>query len=352
MAKAHQGETSILKMEEKKPWVYTSGGTMTTLLKTYYRRSGEFTEESRWVENETDLLIFLIDAIKNQSALVTDLYKKNPHLGMLMASPSHAFVLHPGFSLYREGWQEEGFTYTWVRDQVFSPSHQFYARIRLTPEEQQLLVDLFSATLPPLLSHHLQKRFSPSKEAIGTVQFRTKVLEHLFSFSSSQQDANKRAIADRIDAFLYEALPIVPGKEFKVVLRRLFADHFDQKIADALSTFPDVPSTLMTAKMVKESAKACWIKAHQKVGYPFDIHQYIADHARFINLSAPTPLLFADTNWANFYFGFVINPGTGRFELWRLDRTASQGMPMSGWQHWINGTNRRPWSVYVRPFEY
>ncbi len=351
MVKAHLGEGAGSKREEKKPWVYTSGGTMTTLLKTYYCRPGELTEESRWVENETDLLIFLIDAIKNQSSLVTDAYGKNPHLGMLAASPSHAFILQPGFRFYKEGWQEEGFTYTWVRDQVFAPSHQFYAGIGLSAQEQQLLVDLFSHELPSLLSHHLQKNYSSSKESIGTVQFRTKVLDSLLAFQSAKQPGYKRIVADKIDSFLYEALPIVSGKELKVVLRRLFADRFDHQVEAALNTFSDIPS-LMTAKMVKEAAQACWIKAHGQIGYPFDIHQYIADHARFINLSAPTPLLFADTNWVNFYFGFVVNPGTGRFELWRLDRTASQGMPMSSWQHWISGADRKPWAVYVRPSEY
>ncbi|MBI3236472.1 MAG: hypothetical protein HYZ48_02010, partial [Chlamydiales bacterium] len=43
MIKAHADK------EGKKPWAYTSGGTMTTLLKTYYCRGSDLTEESRWV---------------------------------------------------------------------------------------------------------------------------------------------------------------------------------------------------------------------------------------------------------------------------------------------------------------
>ncbi|MBX3718334.1 MAG: hypothetical protein KF898_01645 [Parachlamydiales bacterium] len=352
MAKVHLGGGLPGKAEEKKPWVYTSGGTMTTLLKTYYRRQGELTEESRWVENETELLIFLIDCVKNQPPYVTDLFAKNTQQSLLMASPSHAFLLQPSIRLYKEGWQEEGFTYTWVRDQVFSPSHQFYARMLLDSQEQQLLIDLFSAELPPLLSHHLHKTFSPTKDPLKIIPFRTKVLECLISASASPNSEYRRAAAEKIDSFLYQTLPIVPGREFKVILRRLFGDRFDEKISEAMQAFADVPSPLMTGKMIKEAAKFCWIKAYQKIGYSFDLHQHIAQHARFLNISPPTPFIFADTNWANFYFGFVINPGTGRLELWRVDRTASQGMPMSSWQHWINGADKKNWSVYVRPSEY
>ncbi len=344
MAKAHSATGS----EEKKPWVYTSGGTMTTLLKTYYCRQGEFAEESRWVESESELLIFLIDSLKNQPMMVTDLYQKDPYRGMLAASPSHAFILYPSIRFFKEGWQEEGFTYTWVRDQVFSPSHQFYAAIRFDAEEQQFLVDEFSRQLPPLLSHQLHKRYSPTEGLVTVVKWRQTVLDQL----TSQVSGYKRLLADGLDAFLYQTLPLVQGSEFKVIIRRLFADRFDQKIEAALNALPDAPSSLMTAKMVKDAAKGCMISAYQKVGLPFDIHQYIADHARFINLSAPTPFLFADTNWTNFFFGFVINPGTGRLELWRLDRTGSEGMPMSSWHHWINGQDRKLWSIYVRPFEY
>ncbi len=352
MAKAHLGGKPSVKTEEKKPWVYTSGGTMTTLLKTYYRRQDELTEESRWVENETELLIFLIDCIKNQPPYVTDPFVKNSEKALLMASPSHTFVLHPSLRLYKEGWQEEGFTYTWVRDQVFSPSHQFYARMLLDAQEQQLLIDLFSAELSPILNHHLHKKFSPTQDPLKIVAFRTKVLECLISAEALQTPEHKRIAADKIDSFLYQTLPIVPGREFKVILRRLFADRFDEKISVAMNTFADSPVPLMSGKMIKEAAKLCWVKAHQKIGYSFDLHQHIAQHARFLNISAPTPFVFADTNWANFYFGFLINPGTGRLELWRMDRTASQGMPMSSWQHWINGTDKKTWSVYVRPSEY
>jgi hypothetical protein len=352
MAKAHLGEQAPLRAEEKKPWAYTSGGTMTTLLKTYYCRSSDLTEESRWVESEAELLIYLIDALKNQPASITDPFLKETRRGMLMASPSHAFLLLPSLPLYRKGWQEEGFTYTWVRDEVFTPSHQFYANIFLSPAEQQLLIDLFSSELPSLLSHHLQQSFILSEEPVKIIAFRRNVLEHMFNGQPLFTREHQQIIADQLDAFLYENLPIISGNEYKIVLRRLFADRYDEAFAEALRSLPDRPAPIMTAKWVKEAAKFCWVQAHQAIGYAFDLHQHIARHARFINLAAPTPLLFADTNWAGYYLGFVVNPGTGRLELWRLDQTGSRGRPMSSWQHWINGKEKKNWSIYTRPSEY
>ena len=56
MAKAHNmpipsGVDPVAALESmpKKPWAYTSGGTLQTLLRTYYRRDRDFTEETKRV---------------------------------------------------------------------------------------------------------------------------------------------------------------------------------------------------------------------------------------------------------------------------------------------------------------
>jgi hypothetical protein len=67
----------------------------------------------------------------------------------------------------------------------------------------------------------------------------------------------------------------------------------------------------------------------------------------------PAPVIFADTNWVKDEFGFLVNPGTGKLELWRVDYTGSIGAPMSIWKQWVNGTNpSHKWVVYTKPFEY
>jgi hypothetical protein len=329
---------------EAKPWGYLSGGTLTTLFKTYCRRAKEFSAEGKWVENESELLIFLLDTLKQLPPIEADPLIQNVRRGMLITSPTHAFTLYPGMKEFRQGWQEEGFTYTWVRDQVFLPTHQFYEHCALNRGEQQFLLDEFSRQLPPLLSHQVQRGFTPQDSAMPIHTFRHAVLSLL--------SEDSRKWADEIDSFLYESLPIVSGKEFKIYLRRLFSDRMDDNLERALHTFPDAPEPYMRAKAVKEAAKGLYLRAYPQLTLSFDLHQVVANHARYIGLAPPTPLLFADSNWSTYLFGFVVNPGTSRLELWRLDKTASRGSPMSAWRHWLDGSEKSPWVVFTKPSEW
>ncbi len=358
MARAHQmpsvqSPLQKLSQLEKKPWAYTSGGTMTTLLKTYYCRENEFTSDEKWVESESELLIFILDTLKNLPPKITDDFLKNPRKGMLMASPSHAFVLLPGQEFFRTGWQEEIFTYTWVRDAVFLPSQNFYAAMRLSAEEQSFLLSRYCERLSPLVGHNLERAFRSHEKKMTILEWRKNTVEALIKQIKPQKPEQQRALADSVDSFLYECLPIVPGKQWKALARRVLSDLImNESIEQVFQLFPDVPASLMTASEIREAAKGCYLLSQGKIALPFDLHAYVAAHARFAGIAAPSPLLLADTNWTNFYFGFVVNPGTGRLELWRLDRTASQGVPMSQWKHWLNGADRKAWSIYTRPYEY
>jgi hypothetical protein len=357
MAKAHQAPLSKALPKnwqaiEKKPWAYTSGGTMTTLLKTYYCRESELTSEGKWVENESELLIFILDTLKNLPPNITDGFLKNPRKAMLVTSPSHAFLLLPGQEFLRLGWQEEIFTYTWVRDSVFLPSQHFYADMRLGPAEQSFILSRFCEELPPLLGHYLNQVFIPSDKRLLVVEWRKMLLDALIQRTQSQTPQQQRVLTDGIDAFLYQTLPLISGKEWKMLTRRILSDLMSDEVEKTLQLFPDAPAPLMTASEVRDAAKGCYLLSQRKLALPFDLHVFIALHARFVGVAPPTPLLFADTNWTNNFFGFVVNPGNGRLELWRLDRTLSQGVQMSDWKHWLNGKDRKPWSIFTRPFEY
>ena len=126
----------------------------------------------------------------------------------------------------------------------------------------------------------------------------------------------------------------------------------NEKVEKVLRLYSDAPCPFMTAKELKETAKGCYLLATGSVMLSFDLHNYVASHSRFVGNAQPTPLLFGDTNWTNNFFGFVVNPGSSRLELWRLDRTLSQGVPMSEWKHWLNGADRQTWALFTRPFEY
>ena len=165
------------KKNGRTPWAYLSGGTMETLAKTYFAKEGPLHMESRHVEDPLDLCIFLLDTLKSLPPKITDRYLNDATKSMLIQSPSHAFLLKPGMPPFREGWQDRGFTYTWVRDNFILPMQEFYQRqplpdlpdpllfqsLPLVPREQcqavlQELLDPWKVTpvlpknLPPVLT--------------------------------------------------------------------------------------------------------------------------------------------------------------------------------------------------------
>jgi len=69
-------------------------------------------------------------------------------------------------------------------------------------------------------------------------------------------------------------------------------------------------------------------------------------------LTPPRPLIFADTNWAKYFFSFLVNPATGNLELWRTDKIGLTGAPMSEWEPFLNGALKEHWGIFCRPHEY
>lgn len=291
MAKAHRVPLQKVDLEkmEKKPWAYTSGGTIVTLMKTYFRREGTLSEEARWVESPQDLLIFLIETLKMLPPMVTDPFARDPMRRMLMTSPSHAFSLLPGQELFRQGWEDRGFTYTWVRDQIVLPRKEFYEAIRLNAQEQFYLIDELANRLPLLQGHELRRQYEPSHKPLSIAAFRQKLPPSPY-----------------IDAFLFEMLPLSEGPIGRKPLH-------DQIIASsALCQSEDLHEKLATLK----------------------------------------PLIFADSNWSKFYFSFVVNPCNGQLELWRTDRIGLTGAPMVEWEPFLTGALKDPWGIFLRPHEY
>jgi hypothetical protein len=338
MAKAHgfsiSGDPlSSLGNMAKKPWAYTSGGSMVTLLKTYYKKEGEFRQESKWVESPVDLLTFILDVLKSVPLPVEELMETS---GMLISSPSHAFTLYPSYPLFKEGWQEKMFTYSWVRDRIVNPGREFYSEMRLSTLEQSFLVDRLAQSFPPVISHLLQKGISSVPVSIPL--FRNRILE-LVPFP----------LEDQLDSFLFASLPLVPGSDWKNAVRKVLEGEYVEPL---LSKYPDVRMGFVMAKEIRQLSKVLYLELKGSLFFSFDIHEYIARQMEKAGFSPPAPLLFADTNWTGNYFSFMVNPGTEALELWRVDRSGSSGVPMSSWQHWMNGQDRSSWNVFCNPFEY
>jgi hypothetical protein len=307
-----------LSLIDKKPWAYTSGGTMTTLLKTYYSRAQEFKTEERWVESAEELLIFILDTLKQLPPKVTDPYLRKEGKRMLMTSPTHAFSLLPG--AIKEGWQGNEFTYTWVRDRLVAPAREFYANTALSPLEQQFLCAEFC------------KRHALSLE----ISFRQTLTVGEWRLLLSELLPSPQWI-DLLDGFLVASLPLTPLSAWKETARSLFPEGF-------------IPLREPTAPFLTGDA---WLQLVPEGScLKADLYRSLRERAIQAGLTPRTTLVFADTNWSTYFFAFVFNPGTDRLELWRTDAAGWRGVPMSSWAPWLNGESRKTWTLFIDPQEY
>ena len=153
-------------LKKKRPWSYTSGGSLHTLLKGYFMIEGTITEEKRPIESPTDLLTFLLELLKALSYTVTKPFEIDSEASLLMYSPTHAFLLKPGLSPFKEGWLDNGFTYTWIRDHVIDPAKNHYESIRVDREAQTLLA-----------SKIIKEDFYPHAASLSLPDFRSFLLK-------------------------------------------------------------------------------------------------------------------------------------------------------------------------------
>lgn len=311
---------------EKKPWSYTSGGNMHTLIRCYYCLEKDLSEENHFISSPMELLIFLLDLMKGLPYRITKAYENEPKKGMLMYGPTHAFIFRPGLTPFKEGWIDKGFSYTWARDQTLLPGQLFYQGIRLDSSTQQFLSQQFFETYFPLQVKEFSYQFTPHGETLNLPGFRM----HLFDFLN-RQVRKAETLFDQIDGFLRIAFPLIDQTGVKKLLQ-----HFPKKIQNQ---FPD--RDLYTSSKVYDYLF--------KFTRSFDDLDHLF---RSYKLLPPSPVLFADTNWSRFYFGFGYNPGTETLDLWRLDMRLRNGYPLSVWRSFWDESFPKKWGVFTNPLEY
>lgn len=297
---------------EKKPWAYVSGGGMKEFLGCYYKRD-EVTITERPVENTTDLLVFLLDTLKDLPASVTDPYLHDPMRSMLIQSPTHGFILKPGLFPFREGWLDRGNSSTWVRDTIVRPQEEKIEAHRLTP---------------PMVKWVL-KRLGLKMKSLPKIRLRLRDFRDL--------------LGPGADALIYQSFPLIPGNELRKAVYNLIEDttFFDQKVKR-------VP-TFVTSRELYELCLALLMLKHDSAtsqeNLPLQLRQMMQEQ----NLALPAPIIFADTNWTKDHFGFVVNPGTDQLELWRTDPLGVEAEPMHAW---FANSLGKSWGIYTNPVEY
>jgi hypothetical protein len=350
MARAHRlppikDPLKNLDKIEKKPWAFTSGGTMSGFISAYFSLEGSPTEKDRWVETREELLVFLIDEIKRLPQQQKNSFEAHPERSLLMHSPTHAFRLIPSLSPFKEAWNEELFTYTWVRDFLIEPQKSFYRNLFLEAPSFDRLKEEVSKILPQQLREFFKDRLRSPSPWVSITHFRELVIEVM------RQDNSFISYLplDELDALLFESLPLIPQHAFF----ELASDFFETLSLQFPTEIPFPLLPILTRKELRLAMGALAALQTKKNSFPIDLEQKWISFLRKREKEPPPTILFADTNWEGTYFSFQVNPGTLELDLWRVNRLGTQGAPMSSWRGWLDGSKRTTtWGIYTNPNQY
>lgn len=275
------------------PWDYISGGTLQTLLMAYFNRDHPFKETGLIPQSEEELLRFL-SAHKGAGPL-------------LMHSPTHAFLFLP---------------------------HLLENRLLRAPKKQE-----WAEEMREHFVHRLSEKLPEEEKALFLHLFKQKIV---LESKAGLRSAILESISPRVkfkellvDGAFYENAWLFDAAEAKKALEQIFKAIGFGGIQEMTKTFFG-PHDLFT-----EAKKQILQRQGQSI-FSTDWDQKIADEMRKMGL-LPDALLFADTNWSHWFFGFVLNPVTDQLELWRLNRTATQGFPMRDWKEWLKSGNTSAW---------
>ncbi len=366
MAAGHKGRLpkdplNNLELVEKKPWAYTSGGTMNTLVSCYFRNEEAPEETSRWVENEMELLVFLLDQAKRLPDKLADEYLSSPGKALLIHSPTHAFLFKPNRPPFQGATQTKEFTYTWVRDRLVQPAIDFVDSVYLDR-------DLIYVTVETLENEHVPHDYKawfrevfyrlPGK--LRATELRAYLWDEIRRSPRLRRYGRPLIAPDELDAFLYRHLPLTRGRDIAKRLETIILELpslSDQHKADAVKKIEQILN--QTAQPLAITAQSlrhlCLAILCLTLGphSTHNLHMEVAQTTQRLGFAMPKPIVFADSNWVTDFFAFVVSPATAQLELWRVNDTGSKGHPMLDWKCWVDGSKRKPdWGIYTNPLQY
>lgn len=359
MALTHQGRVIEKPLEnldkiDKKPWVYTSGGTMDTLVSCYFRRDQKPATITRWVESEIELAGFLIDTMKGIPYKLSDAYAKDSSKSLLMHSPTHAFLLKPGNPLFKEGWSNESLAYIWLRDELIFPMENFLKNQHFSDE----MIEAILVKIKDKSPFDFQARFVEVFQKIPGKMNTFDLHRHVVEKARVDPILSQLSLSSIIDATLYEMVPLFPSYQLREKVEKVAGELSPAISSQALLKAFDAinlnsASRPIGANELQQIVESLVCLVLNKTFSPINFQKLIRKALVRLGYCMPAPLIFADTNWVKEEFGFTVNPGTYRFELWCFDSIASRGFPMVSWAHWMNGSRKDAlWGVYNHPQEY
>jgi len=280
---------------------------------------------------------------------------------MLIHSPTHAFLFKPGKNPFKSLWQSDAYTYTWVRDNVVGPRGNFVHGMWLDEEKMHYLVGHLALQVSENFQYYFKKVFGTIHDTMRPYEFRNYLLDGMRKDRGLKQQGGGVLTADEIDSALYTLLPLFSRSELRQRLEKIYAEipALSVEVREKLMQVFDLvlPSfsqeNVISAAKLQDIAKGVFCLTFEETSTETDFHAAVSSAAQKLGYAMPPPIIFADTNWVKDYFGFIYNPGSAKFELWRVDATGRLGMPMSYWDQWLDGSKKQPdWGIYTKPYEY
>jgi hypothetical protein len=225
---------------------------------------------------------------------------------------------------------------------------------------QRLLAEV-RTRLPGIYQQPFHHKFSQTKLlSSSAIDLRHFIVDTIAQERWGRMLLQDSFLFEEIDSVLYTQLPLLSYSQLRIsvykILELIFSENVQQRqqvmrLYDSLS--PAISEAqLLTPRQLQNICQGLLMLDSVKVTSEADIAWIVRDAMRQLELAMPAPIIFADTNWVQEYFGFLVNPGTGELGLWRVDYLGIEGAPMTRWKQWLHNAPSLPWSIYTRPFEY
>jgi hypothetical protein len=312
---------------------------MSNLMSCYFRFEGKPTEQQRWVENPMELLVYLIDTVKQMPHKISEEYLTNKDRHILMHSPTHAFTLKPGLQQFKNAVINESYSYTWVRDQLVRPAERFVEYLFMDREMMHFFLEKLLAYVPENFKPRFKEIFSQIDGKKNPREFRSFLVDTMEQDRGLQFQRRAVLSSDQIDNVLWACLPLTYAQEIKNRCEKILeglpglSKTQHAKLSDILDAIIERwgGSAFATASTLQDICKAALCICLNATSAPYDYHALIREEAQKWGYAMPTPIFFGDTNWVKDHFAFLINPGTASLELWHIDYTGAEGARSNGW---------------------
>ena len=337
-----------------KPWCYISGGSLEHLLKNYYKRPAGFTKFSKRIAAPVELMVFLVDFVKQCSVAEEEQFSSNNQLSYLMSSPTHAFILEPSWLPFENILENRQlFTYTWVRDSWINPLKRNLYEIKLDFQDVEAYLRNTFSKFPELflwIQTNLQFPF-----------YETSIIELNRSLKKLSRNTPQKFKSifheQKIDQTFYEFFPRVSISDFLIKAQYIFSNlRIENSQKELLSRVLQSicnklnPASRVTKNVMFDIVQSCF--TYVKLEISQALLKEISFLALQCNMTLGLPFLFADTNWPYYKFGFMLNFETLEPELWRFSWNAQTGCPMKEFEHVFSEEEPRQWEIYSSVSEY